>query len=397
MASRADIIVAQTNAFAQASGAGTNYIIQTPSGVLYCVFIDSGIDVAFRKSTNGGLTWSAPTVVFAGTTTNLSVWYDRWSNISAGLIHCAYTESGASDTLYRTINTESSDALSTQTTIFAGTSQANGGHLSISRAVGGNVYCKTCIDAGAEGGFFRLPNANVPNGAWDAARTVDEALATTDQMILLPDYDAADTQDMLAIFWDASANEISRKLYDDSANSWSETSIATSMTDSAATTAFPNFAVAPDPTNTRHVLVAWSAIDTLNADLRCWIVDSGSITEVTNVVLNSVDDQGLAAICIDTYNSTWWVFYGGKSDGSETHTTALNLYCKASTDSGSTWGPETQLTSTTRDIGWLITVPRTLFPLATPPLVVFHNNIANDEIWASVPLAQPQAEFTLGL
>ena len=30
---------------------------------------------------------------------------------------------------------------------------------------------KLLIDAGAEGGFFRLPNANVPNGAWDAART----------------------------------------------------------------------------------------------------------------------------------------------------------------------------------------------------------------------------------
>jgi hypothetical protein len=216
-------------------------------------------------------------------------------------------------------------------------------------------------------------------------------------MILLPDYDAADTQDMLAIFWDASANEISRKLYDDSANSWAETSIATSMTDSAATTAFPNFAVAPDPTNTRHVLVAWSAVDTANADLRCWTVDSGTITEVTNVVLNSVDDQGLTAICIDTYNSIWWVFYAGKSDGSETHTTALNIYCKASTDSGSTWGAEMQLTSATRDISWMVTVPRTLFPLATPPLIAFHNNLVNDEIMASVPLAQPQAEFTLGL
>jgi hypothetical protein len=397
MASRADIIFASTNGFNLASGGGTNYLVQTPSSVLYCVYIDSGLDVAFRKSTNGGLTWSAPTIVFAGTATNLSIWYDRWSNISAGLIHCAYTESGANDTLYRTINTESSDALSTQTTIFAGTSQANGGHLSISRAVGGNVYCKTCIDAGAEGGFFRLPNANVPNGAWDAARTVDEALATTDQIILLPDYDAADTQDMLAIFWDASANEISRKLYDDSANSWAETSIATSMTDVAATNSFPNFAVAPDPTNTRHILVAWSAVDTANADLRCWIVDSSTITEVTNVVLNSVDDQGMTAICLDTYNSIWWVFYAGKSDGSETHTTALNLYCKASTDSGTTWGPETQLTSAARDVIWMATVPRTLAPLTTPPIVAFYANLAIDEILVTVPLAQPSAEFTLGL
>jgi hypothetical protein len=395
---RGDVIVAETNGTAVADGAGTNYVVQTPSGVLYSVITNSGIDVAFRKSADGGVTWSAQTAIFTGTTTGVSVWYDRWSNINAGLIHIAYTESASDDTLYRTIDTESSDALSTQTTIFAGTSQANGGHLSIARAVGGNVYCKTCIDAGAEGGFFRLPNANVPNGAWDAARTVDEALATTDQMILLPDYDAADTQDMLAIFWDASANEISRKLYDDSANSWAETSISGSMSDVAATNWFPLFAVAPDPTNTRHILIAWSAGDTSGADLRCWIVDSGAITEVTNVVTDSTDDQGLAAICIDTYNGTWWAIYAGKSDGSETALTAVNLYCKASTDSGATWGPETLLTTAARDVRWLVTVPRTLYPMATPPIAVFHDNlVGGDEIRANVSLRQPTAGFSLGI
>lgn len=393
MPNRADVIVAQTTGLVQFNGGGTQYVIQANNGALYLVYVDTGSDVAFRKSTNKGLTWSAPVVVFAGTVTAISVWYDRWSDISADLIHVAYQESATDDTLYRTIDTASSDALSTQTTIFAGATTATGGWLSITRARGGNVYCYTCIDAGAEGGFFRLPNANVPNGAWDAVRTNPEALATTDQAILVPGF-AADNQDIMCMFWDASANEISRYIHDDSANTWAETSIAASMTDQAATTAFPHFAAAVDLTNSRIVLVAWSAVDTLNADLRCWTVTESAITETTtNVVLNSTDDQGLCAIGIQTNTGYWYVAYGGKSDGSETFLTAINVYYKVSTDAGATWGPETLMTNSAMDVTWLCCAPRFTGDFG----VAFHNDIALDELMYSAPLLQPTTTVLIGM
>ena len=350
----------------------TRHFVQTPSGVLYVIFVDANSDLAFSKSTNFGASWSTPTVIFTGTVTGYAVWYDRWSNISAGLIHLAYTDSGIDDTLYRTIDTENSDTLSTETTVFVGASTANGGHLSITRAVGGNVYCKTVLDAGAEGGFFRLPNANVPSGAWDAARTVDEVIATMDQMILQPDFDAADTQDILAIFWDSSADEISRKLYDDSANSWSETSISTGMVDTALANIGQHFAAAPDIANTRTVLIAWNGIDTANADLNCWTVDSGTITAKTDVVTNSTDDQGFAALSIDTETGYWYAFYGGKSDGSETYNTSVNIYMKVSTDSGSTWGSETLVSSALFSARHIFGCPRLLFsaPGNIPPVAL---------------------------
>lgn len=379
---------------------GTNYIVQANNGSLYLFYIDGASDVAYRKSSDGGRTWGpAVPAAPAGTTVALSVWYDRWTDPTGGLgdlIHFAFTDSVNDDTFYRTLDT-SNDSLSTQTTIFAGATTATGGHLSVTRAKGGNVYCKTVIDAGAEGGFYRLPTANVPNGAWDAARTVDEAIAAKDQMILLPDYDAADTQDIMAIFWDASADEISRKLYDDSANSWAETSIASPMTELDTATAFPCFAVAPDPTNTRHVLVAWSATDAANADLRCWTVDSGSISEVTNVVLNSVDDQGLCAIGIDTATGYWHAFYGGASGGSETWNTALNIYTKVSNDSGTTWGPETKLTASTVDastLRWLITSPR----FTGQPIVAFvRDGAQTDDLVVNVDITQPRATYVAGV
>lgn len=344
---------------AEFSGAGTKYLVQANNGSLYVIYIDGNVDVVFRKSSNGGLTWTGPTVIFTGSTTAISVWYDRWtSGLSTDLIHLAYQESASDDTLYRTIDTASSDALSTQTSIFAGLTTAGGGCLSICRARGGNVYCATIIDAGAEGGFFRLPSANVPNGAWDAARTTCFEAASQDQIILMPGW-ASDNQDMMAFFWDVSADEISRKLYDDSANSWAEDVMGTGMADLVASTAFPNFSAAPDNANSRNVLVAWSGTDAANSDLRCWHVTEGAITEVTNVVENSTDDQGLTALGIDTATGNWWVFYAGKSDGSETWLTSLRVYCKVSKDSGATWGPETEVSDgTLRSIFHMYCVPR---------------------------------------
>ena len=333
------------------TGKGVTYTIQTPTGVLYCVHIDEQADIVFRKSTDGGLTWTFNSVrLFSGTATQLAVWYDRWSDIAAGKIHCAYTESVTDETFYRSIDTENSDALSTQTTIFSGASTAANASLSITRARGGNLYCRTCIDGGTEGGFYRSTDV----GATWSVRTVNEALASGDQMILAPGF-AADSQDIIGIFWDSSADEISRQLYDDSANTWAETSIAASMVDDLSSL---GFAAAVDIANSQVILAAWSGYDTANADLRCWTVTESAITEKTNVVLNGTDDQGFCAVALNTVTGHWHVFYCGKSDGSETANNSWNVYQKISTDSGSTWSAEILVTDTIGEKRMLAATPR---------------------------------------
>lgn len=321
-------------------GAGTNHLVQTLSGALYCIYPNT-TGLTYRKSTDGGVSWGAAVDIMVTTTRviqNIAVWYDRWSGINGGLIHVAYTNSTTDDTEYRSINTENSDALSSETAIFAGGTAALGGALSIVRARGGNLYCKTTIDAGAEGGFFRSTDV----GATWGSRTDTEALATTDQFILMPGW-AADTQDIMAFFWDASADEISRYVHDDSGNSWAETSIAGTMVDTVATSSHPHFSAAVDLTNSRNLLCAWSAVDAANADLRVWHVTESAITEVTNVITNSTDDQGLCCIGIDTDTQDWYVVYGGATGGAETFATSITFYYKKSTDDGATWGSETVL------------------------------------------------------
>lgn len=339
---RTDVIVARPNS-PQYTGAGSQYFVESISGDYYCIYINQATtDIEYRKSTDGGLSWGAAvTVITLGTTTQLSVWYDRWSNISAGLIHVVACDTTADDVVYRSIDTESSDSLSTQTVVFAATTALTAsGSLSICRARGGNLYCVYDVDGGAEHGFSRSTDV----GATWGARTSPTEGAASDYYILVPGW-AADNQDMMLFFWDASNDEISRKLYDDSGDSWAETSIATTMVELAQSTGYPQFAAAVDITNSRNLLVAWSAADLLNADLRCWHVTESAITEVTNVVANSTDDQGFCAIGIDTDTQDWYVFYCGASDGSETFNTAMKIYYKVSTDDGATWGSETELTN----------------------------------------------------
>jgi hypothetical protein len=352
--------------------------VRTNGGVLYLIYVDRNIDVMFTKSSDNGITWANPTNVFTGAVQALSVWYDRWSGIAADLIHCAYTETTGHDILYRSIDAGSSDTLGTQTTVFAGNSALGGGALTIVRGRDSRLMVAGSIDAGSEDGAWSSTDAGATWG--DTVADPSEG-ATQDQYMLLPGWNS-DTADVMLIFWDASANELSVKRYDDSGDAWGETAIA-ALTDSTAPNGFPNMSAFVDLTNSRNVVAAWSATDAANADLRCWIIDDTTITETaTNIVLNSTDDQGLCAIGIDTDTSTWYAFYAGKSDGSETWLTAVTINYKTSTDAGATWSAETPLTTTARATFWLACTPR----FATTWAAAFYNDIADDNILVSALL-----------
>ena len=352
----ADVVIDVADA-TMYQGGGTQYLVKANNGALYCIYIDGHADVVFKKSSDNGISWSNPTTIYTGTTVQLSIWYDRWSGLSTDLIHCVYTDSAVDDTFYRSVDTASSDGLGTQTTIFAGASAVAGSSaLSVTVARSGYIYVLVCIDAGVESEFALSTDTGA---TWDLTRSSVGSFESSggDQWILLPGW-AADSNDIMCFFFDSNVQEISRKLYDHSGDTWSESLISGSILLGNPSGGFPNFAAAVDIANSRNLLVSWTIGDTANADLRCWHITEAAITEVTNVVLNSTDDQGLCAIGIDTATGKWYVFYVGKSDGSETWGTAVNIYYKVSTDSGTTWGAETQLTNYTKDIRHLICVPR---------------------------------------
>lgn len=377
---RADVFVTATANGLTYTGGGVNYVVQANNGSLYLVYVDAQSDVVFVKSTNDGITWTNPTAVFTGTARGVSVWYGRWSGLANDKIYIAYNDDGNGDILFRTIDTASSDALGTETTVFAGTSSAGGCGFSICLDRAGNVRVAGAIDAGAEDGAW----SSTDDGAtWGDTIADPSEGATQDQYFLLPGWNA-DTSDFMLIFVDASANGLSVKRYDDSANTWGETAIIAdgSFTDQTASNAFPHVACFVDVANSRNIVAAWNATDAANADLTCWIITDTTVTAVTDIVTNSTDDQGLCAIGIDTDTNTWYAFYGGKSDGSETYATSMMIYYKTSSDSGTTWGSETALSTILRASQWLVCTPR----FATDYFTAFFNDSTNDNIAGSAVL-----------
>jgi hypothetical protein len=392
MPRRLDVLVGATATNAIFTGAGTTRLVEANNGAMYYFYIDTLNDVVFKKSTDRGLTWSNATALNGQTTTNMALWYDRWSGLSSDLIHVISVDNTAADIVYRSVDTASSDALGTQTVVFAGASRADGGGLSIVRTRGGNLIVAGSIDAGAEDGAWESTDVGA---TWGSTIADPSEASTTDQYLLLPGWNA-DTQDAQLIFWDASADELSVKRYDDSANSWTETVIATGMIDENPIFTYPHLSAFVDIANSQNVVAAWSDVDTLNSDLRIWKITDSSITEMTAIVTNSVDDQGLVSITLDTVTGAWYAFYGGKTDGSETFATAINIYCKVSYDGGTTWSDEAPITSSVAPRRWLSTSPRIALPQHRS-LVAWNNDTIVDEQYINTDIIQPRAVFQIAL
>ena len=373
-------------------GGGSNYLVQTPAGVLYAFAIDGASDVYFRKSTDGGITWGDATVVFAGTATQLAVWYDEWSGVSGGKIRLAYAESVTDDVLYRDLDVDT-DTLGTQTTIYAGTDTAgNANALSIVTARGGNLVCVYDIDGGAEDGAAKSTDGGATWGA-----IADPTEGAADMWLLAPGWNA-DSQDVQLIFWDVSADEISVKRYDDSGDAWAETSISTGMVEQTQGTAYPHFAVAVDTTNSQNVVIAWNGIDTANADLKCWTVTDSAVTAKTDVVTNVTDDCGLAALSVDVVSGRWTAFWAGNTDGSETWVTSVSVYSSTSTDGGTTWSSPLQVVYTPMETRTLFTANRGYGGQIVSRVVALGDQASTaGGLCVSVPLRGLSASFQLGL
>ncbi len=104
-------------------GANTLYVVNANNGAIYLFGIGNVSTFSNRpyyvKSTNNGISWSNPVLLNTVIgTTQISIWYDRWSGLNSDYIHVVYTDSASDDTFYRNINTASSDALSAEVTIF---------------------------------------------------------------------------------------------------------------------------------------------------------------------------------------------------------------------------------------------------------------------------------------
>ncbi len=307
----------------------------------YIFYTDDSIDLVYQKTTDGGATWASPVSVHTGTVVRLSVWYDRWTPGNVGTtIHVVYAETDGDDILYRSLNTVD-DNLGTETTVFDGTTFEGGGwsngvvDVVVSR--GGNLYCGFWGDTDGEYGFYRSTNEGA---TWTSRAQLADG-NPVDGILLMPG-DETDNADVWCIYWDRSADELSLKIYDDSDNSWSETSIATSMADNAS---YYQMSAAPRHSDNHVILAAWSELAAATADLKVWdIGGSDDITALTNVVTD-LNEAAQVAVFLDQISGSIYVVYlkGG------TWFSSVDVKYKKSTDGGVTWGSEQNYSEASAD------------------------------------------------
>ena len=307
------------------------------------VYGHSSNDLYKAVTSDGGANWTNSSV-YTGTIKRMSAYYDKETPGNTGtLVHIAFMDVTASNLYY--INVDASDGtagtLRTVDSTISVNSTDNLNRLTIGQTVSGNLLIAGSTQA-------ELICYKSTDDFATAATSINDVMETANQedhCLIFP-ANTADDNDATAIFWDRSANELSVKMWDDSAGTWTETSISGSMTDSNYT----NMDGATRHSDGHLLLVAHSNDDHTTDDLRTWDINPSSIssptvTAKTNVFTNQ-GESAQAAICINQQNDDVYVAYikGG------TWLSSTDVVFHKSTDDLSTWGTEQAYNETSADI-----------------------------------------------
>ncbi len=329
-------------------------VVWTDGDTAYYFFGDTvNTDFFYRKTTDGGTTWGSAVTLFADATNVVSgaVWYDRWTDgVTGSQIHVAVARDGANDFRYRSIDTASSDALGTDVQVNAfGIAGGSSYRLAITKAENFNLYIKFIAATPANQRFMR----STDSGATWASRTdVTTQIVSTDRFILFPDANASDTADVVMVWADdnAGADTLNLLEYDDSGNSWTATVIGTNV----STLNRQVQATATIRQSDQHIIAAIRDPVTENTDIQERVFDvfgSGSITELTTVVINAV--AGFNPAFFVAPNDDIYGVWGGNFVSPD----LTGVLYVTSTDDGTTWSGETDVTEDSPDDVAYITVP----------------------------------------
>jgi hypothetical protein len=292
------------------------------------------------RTTDGGANWVATTIMTA-VYRNMAVFFDREVPGDAGtLLHIVGLDDTGDAFDYRTFNV--SDAtLGTQVEIANTLAVSATGDLDrccITKTRNGNLIAglstQTVIDC------FKSDD---DGATWTGIADVYETATEEDFALLFP-ANTGDGADACAIFWDRSADEISIKMWDDSAGTWTETLIAGTMVDKSPSRGYD--------ASTRHsdghiLLAALNDVDGLAPEIKTWDITPNSIasptiTAKTDVTTNQA--AGLVAIVINQQNDAVYVGYlKGQVQGD------VPGVFHVSTDGMTTWGTEQAYTETNDD------------------------------------------------
>ncbi len=334
---------AQSTIDADASAVGTSHIMSGSQTVFiddqtgYKFFVDAPGYCVYRKTTDGGASWSATTTIDVQIDClAISVWYDKWTPGSASSsIHIATLDGNPDDVWYNRLDTSGDTLLMSSnpvsvTTAQGGTIAAGANQVSITRGTDGTIYVSS-IDASDSYVMECTFTCNLA-GSWSETGTNPFGL-TNNYAILAP----LPNGDILAIHRDVNFNQIGSKVWNNGAASWD---VATTTFDASApeNTTYDVGMAMTVSTTTGDIYLAYVARNaTPGADdqIRTARYSGGSWALTKEVVRYSERGITNVAIALDTSNDDIYVAYSARTIPGTA--TTSNVYWRKSTDDMVSW------------------------------------------------------------
>ena len=307
----------------------------------YYFYMSSLTELAYRKTSNKGLTWGSEVSIATGIfLMTLSVWFDRWTPGDSGdFIHISFMRDVNDGIWYTSLDT-TDDSLSIIKGVHTGV--LGGGPrnfaISIAKARGGNLYI-AYRDSSAAGTIIGMRRSTDGGVTWTARADPWSGEDHLQDWAMLYPGNEADNQDMWLIFWDDSVDEISLKTYDDSADSFSETLISGSMLRVSGTTHQMAGAIRHSD---NHLILAAHTSFTPSGDLKVFDINgSGSITALTSIFTATINRIG-TCLTVDNAPDDIYVAYLD----AVTPFTAMQVLSHVSTDGGTSWSSAVTINDT---------------------------------------------------
>ena len=316
----------------EAVGSFGPYYSDTLKGAI--IFIDAQSDLSVAYTDDGGATW-AISELDSPVCEGVSVWWDKETPGDTGTtLHIAYVESTGGDSFkYISYNVDTGTPgtireIDTSVTVDAlFTLNRVGITKTPNDTLIAALSTQTELVTYKSSDFFATSGTSIASPL--------ETATEEDWFFLFP-ADTGDDSDAAALVWDRSESELSTKVYDDSADSWGETTISGSMTAHAF---YPQWDASVRHSDKAILLTAHSAYNTAGDDLRTFevIVDAvgagnATVTE-KGTIFTDQDDAGFAGMLVNQQNNNVFVSYiRGSAMGS-----SVDVYYLMSDDDMATW------------------------------------------------------------
>lgn len=306
----------------------------------YKFFRDGPGYCVYRKTTNGGLSWSATTTVDTQLDCiNIVVWYDKWTPGDTGTnIHIATLDTSASDTFYNRLNTTNDSLLLTTSTSTSlsqgGTITAGVNTVSITKGTDGTLYMSS-IDNSDSYVVECSANCNLAAN-WSETGTRPFGLNGNAAMLM-----PLTGGNILAIHRDIVLEDMGSKVWNNGTGAWDAATTTFDFSATDNTTYDVGMAATLSSTSPGTIYLAYIASSTAlgtDDEVRTAKYSGGTWTLTGDVITGTTRGLTNVAIGLDAANDNVYVAYTGQTTAGTANTG--RAYYKWATSSMTNWSAE---------------------------------------------------------